>query len=138
MWEQVGSGLPSPFPSPAPAPAAAQNTASICQSRSEPSNECTEGDTLAGSCQSPGSNGISKFQTLASLPRGQPCVAGGHSTGGHNKGRQKAALAGGHRGSVERGGGRAGGCRAPPPRQHAALGDKAAELLGPGSTVTLE
>lgn len=47
MWEQVGSGLPGPFPSLAPAPAAAQNTASICQSCSEPSDECTEGSLAA-------------------------------------------------------------------------------------------
>lgn len=107
MWEQVGSGLPSPFPSLAPAPAAAQNTASICQSYSEPGNECTEGDTVAGSCQSRMSRGISKPRRVpredsrGDTPRGDTECHG-------NKGSERAAPAGGHRGSVERGGGRAG------------------------------
>lgn len=99
------------------------------------------GDTVAGSCQSRMSKGISKPRRASREDsRASPAWRGwGHATGktGSATGT-KAAPAGGHRGSVERGGGRAGGCRAAPPRQHAALRDKAAELLGPGSTVTLE
>lgn len=87
----------------------------------EPGNECTQrADTLAGSCQSPRRKGISK-PCEERGEQSQPRVAG---EGGKEGTKQP-------RGSVERGGGRAGGWGLPPPCQHAALGDKPAELLGP-------
>lgn len=111
---------------------------------------------VAGSCQSPVSNEVSKARQVSredgragSVWQGDTPRTGGHATGrGTRHGETRRATGtkparkqprlGGTGGAAERGGGRAGGCRAPPPRRHAALRDKAAELLGPGSTVTLE
>lgn len=75
---------------------------------------------LAGSCQSPVSNGISKPRQVPSEDsRASPAWLGDTPRG--TKPARKEPRP-----------------EAPPPRQHAALRDKAAELLGPGSTVTLE